>query len=112
MGGTDPAGIKELIELYLTQTSGQLKDLAAAAATGATRELERVAHKAAGASATCGMSAIVPILRELEKQGREHHPEQAPALVAQAEAALAQINTFLDQYLASLNQSAPSECNR
>jgi CheY-like chemotaxis protein/HPt (histidine-containing phosphotransfer) domain-containing protein len=106
MGGTDPAGIRELVELYLTQTKGQLNELASAAAKGAAKELERVAHKAAGASATCGMTAIVPLLRELEKLGRENHPDQAPPLVARAQEALSQISAFLDDHLASLNQPA------
>ncbi|MCL4180509.1 MAG: Hpt domain-containing protein [Verrucomicrobia bacterium] len=112
MGGTDPEGIRELIELYRTQTSGQLKELAAAASASAAKDLERIAHKAAGASATCGMSAIVPLLRELEKQGRENHLDQASERVAQAEAALSRINAYLDQYLASLVQPAPSACSR
>ncbi len=112
MGGTDPEGIRELIELYRTQTSGQLKELATAASAGAAKDLERIAHKAAGASATCGMSAIVPLLRELEKQGRENHLEQASERVAQAEAALSRINAYLDQYLASLVQLAQPPCSR
>jgi HPt (histidine-containing phosphotransfer) domain-containing protein len=111
MGGTDPAGIKELVELYLTQTKGQINELTQAAANGAAKELERVAHKAAGASATCGMTAIVPLLRELEKLGRENRPDQAPPLVARAQEALAQIDSFLDHYLASLN-SPQSELDR
>jgi CheY-like chemotaxis protein/HPt (histidine-containing phosphotransfer) domain-containing protein len=104
MGGTDPAGIQELVELYITQTTSQLKELAAAAQAAASKDIERVAHKAAGASATCGMTAIVPLLRELEKLGRENQPQQTPQLVAQADAALRQIIAFLDQYLATLKQ--------
>ena len=112
MGGTDPAGAKELVDLYITQTTGQLKELAAAAAAAAAKDLERIAHKAAGASATCGMTAIVPLLRELERQGREGHLEQAPELVAQAETALGQIIACLEQHLATLAQPPRSGSTR
>ncbi len=89
-----------------------LKELAAAVSANAAKDLERIAHKAAGASATCGMSAIVPPLRELEKQGRENQLDQASERVAQAETALSQINAYLDQYLAALVQPAQSTCSR
>jgi CheY-like chemotaxis protein len=112
MGGTDPAGIKELIDLYVTQTTAQLKELAAAAQSAACKDIERVAHKAAGASATCGMTAIVPLLRQLEKLGRENQPQTTPDLVAQAEQALRQIVAFLDQYLTTLNHPAQTEPSR
>jgi CheY-like chemotaxis protein/HPt (histidine-containing phosphotransfer) domain-containing protein len=112
MGGTDLGGAKELVDLYITQTTGQLKELAIAAAAGAAKDLERIAHKAAGASATCGMTAIVPFLRELERKGRDGHPEQAAELVAQAETALRQIVACLEQHLATLAQPAPSESSR
>jgi HPt (histidine-containing phosphotransfer) domain-containing protein len=112
MGGTDPAGIKELIDLYITQTTSQLSELATAAQAAAHKDIERIAHKAAGASATCGMTAIVPILRELEKLGRENQAQFTPELVAQAKAALQQIVAFLDQFLATLNQPAQPETVR
>ncbi len=99
MGGTDPVGVKELVDLYLSQTAGQLKDLAVAARAGAAKDLERIAHKAAGASATCGMTAIVPIFRELEKIGREGRSDLATHWVAEAETALGQIIVFLNDNL-------------
>jgi CheY-like chemotaxis protein/HPt (histidine-containing phosphotransfer) domain-containing protein len=112
MGGTDPAGIKELIDLYITQTTSQLAELATAAQAAANKDIERIAHKAAGASATCGMTAIVPILRQLERLGRENQTQSTPELVAQAKAALQQIVAFLDQHLATLNQPAQPEVAR
>jgi HPt (histidine-containing phosphotransfer) domain-containing protein len=40
--------------------------------------VRRIAHSCAGASATCGMKRIVPLLRELERQGDEGKLTNAP----------------------------------
>ena len=96
MAGGDEAGIRELADLYLTQTTEQLENLKVAVETGAVRDVERIAHKSAGASATCGMNAIVPHLRELERQGHAGSLSNASALVAQAGKELERIRAFLN----------------
>jgi signal transduction histidine kinase/two-component SAPR family response regulator/HPt (histidine-containing phosphotransfer) domain-containing protein len=65
----DANSLRELIELYLKQTSQQLMQLEAAVRANQTDEVRRVAHSCAGASATLGMTRLVPLLRDLEKQG-------------------------------------------
>jgi CheY-like chemotaxis protein/HPt (histidine-containing phosphotransfer) domain-containing protein len=95
LAGGDEGGIRELANLYLTQTGAQFEELAAAVKAGVAKEVERVAHKSAGASATCGMNAIVPILRELERQGREGQLSNAEELVVQASKELDRIRDFL-----------------
>lgn len=67
--GTE-AGIRELIELYLEQTASQLEQIVDAVRSGRAGDVRRIAHSCAGASATCGMKEIVPLLRELERRGR------------------------------------------
>jgi HPt (histidine-containing phosphotransfer) domain-containing protein len=96
MAGGDEAGIVELIELYFTQTSTQFEQLSTAVQSNALQEVERIAHKAAGASATCGMNAVVPALRELERQGREGRLINAAALVAHTLKELERIRTYLN----------------
>jgi signal transduction histidine kinase/DNA-binding LytR/AlgR family response regulator/HPt (histidine-containing phosphotransfer) domain-containing protein len=61
--------IRELVDLFLRQTSQQLAQLEAAARANKAEDIRRVAHSCAGASATLGMTRFVPLLRELEKQG-------------------------------------------
>jgi CheY-like chemotaxis protein/HPt (histidine-containing phosphotransfer) domain-containing protein len=95
MAGGDEAGITELIELYFAQTSSQFEQLRAAVQAKAHQEVERVAHKAAGASATCGMNAVVPALRELERQGREGRLVDAATLVAHTFSELERIRAYL-----------------
>jgi two-component system sensor histidine kinase/response regulator len=95
LAGGDDGSIRDLANLYLTQTTSQLEELEAAVKTGAVKEVERIAHKSSGASATCGMNSIVPILRELERQGREGALSGAEALVVQACKELERIRVFL-----------------
>jgi CheY-like chemotaxis protein/nitrogen-specific signal transduction histidine kinase/HPt (histidine-containing phosphotransfer) domain-containing protein len=91
---------REIVDVYLNQTAPQLSQLQKAVAAGNTAEVGTVAHKCAGASATCGMNAIVPLLRELEHQGRSGQLNHADQLVQKADEAFASIRRFLDQYLA------------
>ena len=97
MAGGDEAAIRELTALYLAQTTEELQHLKAAAEAGDVAEVERIAHKATGASATCGMNAIVRLLRELERQGSEGKLSDAVALVAQASEELERIRALLDE---------------
>jgi len=65
----DAASMRELVDLFFTQTSQQLQQLEAAIRANKADDVRRVAHSCAGASATLGMVRFVPLLRELEKQG-------------------------------------------
>ncbi len=102
MSGTDEASVRELTELYLSQTDEQLRELRQAISTQEAREVERIAHKAAGASSTCGMVAVVSALRELERQGREARLDGAQTLYDQVSRDLERIRQFLQDYLLTL----------
>jgi CheY-like chemotaxis protein/HPt (histidine-containing phosphotransfer) domain-containing protein len=95
--------LRELITLYLKQTSEQLEQLAVAADAGSASEVRRLAHSCAGASSTCGMSRIVPLLRELERQGEEKNLVNAVELCRQARHEFDCIREFLDTHLAKLS---------
>jgi CheY-like chemotaxis protein/HPt (histidine-containing phosphotransfer) domain-containing protein len=90
--------LKEIVDLYLSQTSEQVAELERAIQVGNPEEVKRLAHKTAGASATCGMLAIVPALRELERLGYEGHLTNAQALGVQARKELDRISQFLLNY--------------
>jgi CheY-like chemotaxis protein len=62
-------GLCELVEMFLNQTHKQFEQLEAAIRDGKADEVRRVAHSCAGASATLGMTRMVPKLRELERLG-------------------------------------------
>jgi len=108
MSGPDEASVRELSDLYFTQTDEQMKELTAAIQAGAAKDVERVAHKAAGASSTCGMIAVVPALRELERQAREGRLDQAETLAKDILQNLKRIRAFLSAHLEELKNSAKS----
>jgi signal transduction histidine kinase/HPt (histidine-containing phosphotransfer) domain-containing protein len=62
-------GLRELVEMFLKQTHKQFEQIEAAIRDGKAEDVRRVAHSCAGASATLGMTHLVPKLRELEKLG-------------------------------------------
>lgn len=59
--------LRELVELYLSQTAGQLEQLEAAVEANDARAIRQLAHACSGASATCGAAVLVGLLRELEQ---------------------------------------------
>lgn len=77
--------LKELLELYLTETDKQMQELGAAVASSSAPDVKRLAHKCAGGSATIGVGRLVPILRELEQLGDEGRLEPTASLYQQAE---------------------------
>jgi CheY-like chemotaxis protein/HPt (histidine-containing phosphotransfer) domain-containing protein len=95
----NPDDLRELISLYLRQTSEQVDQLLAAVHAGSAAEVKRVAHSCAGASATCGMKAIVPLLRELERLGNDGTLAGAQDLSKQVQAEFIRIQQFLETYL-------------
>jgi HPt (histidine-containing phosphotransfer) domain-containing protein len=93
--------LRELVNLYLTQTTGQMDQMIAAANANDAKEIRRVAHSCAGASATCGILRIVPILRELERQGDEGKLTSAVELCRQCAEEFARVKTILETHLAN-----------
>ena len=79
--GGSATNFNELITLYFKQTAEQLQQIREAVAAGQMPRVARVAHSCAGASATCGMNSIVPLLRQLEHLGQEGEASGAAALL-------------------------------
>jgi CheY-like chemotaxis protein/HPt (histidine-containing phosphotransfer) domain-containing protein len=64
-----PDSLRELVEMFLKQTNKQFEQMRSAIGANEGDALRRLAHSCAGASATLGMTQMVPRLRELEKLG-------------------------------------------
>ena len=94
----NPENLRELVTLYLQQTSTQIEQLEAAVHANQPPEVRRLAHSCAGASATCGMRRLVPLLRELEQQGYEGHLTNATELCKNVVMEFARIREFLAPY--------------
>jgi two-component system sensor histidine kinase/response regulator len=98
--------LRELIALYLKQTSEQLEQLNSAVAASDPQEIRRLAHSAAGASATCGMDKLVAPLRELERQGYEGKLSNPSELCQQVLTEFKRIQDYLadEQHIAQALQ--------
>ena len=99
---------RELVELYFDQTAKQLAQIAAAVRANDADAVRCVAHSCAGASATLGMVRIVPLLRELERQGVEGALTNAAQVCENAEREFEQIKKFLADQPALAKMSAPA----
>jgi CheY-like chemotaxis protein len=92
--GTEES-LRELIALYLKQTAEQLDQIGRALSASDADAVWRVAHSCAGASATCGMSGMVKVLREMERQSHEGRLTAVPQLLEQARREFGRIRDFL-----------------
>ena len=93
-------GLRELIDMYLTKADELLKDLQAAIEVGAADDVKRLAHRLAGSSVVCGVTAMVQPLRALEQRGREGQLSDAGQLFAETVQRLEMCRRLLAEYLA------------
>jgi CheY-like chemotaxis protein/HPt (histidine-containing phosphotransfer) domain-containing protein len=96
-------GFQELVSLYLTQTTQQLEQLRTAVDHGNAEQINRLAHSCAGASSTCGMVAIVPLLRQLESLSGENNLGEAPKLFSSILEEFHRIRRFLETHAKRLS---------
>jgi PAS domain S-box-containing protein len=97
-----PAKLKNIIEMYLRHTDGRLEEMRAAVIQGSAGEVYATAHKCLGGSLTCGMTAIVPALRELQRMGRADDLNGAIDQCGAARAAFGKLKSFLEIYIEQL----------
>ena len=83
---------REVVELYLAQTVGNLCDIERAISVNDSQALYEIAHKTVGGSALCGMTAIVAPMRKLEQLGRDGKVKEAFPFFTQAQNAFAAID--------------------
>lgn len=97
--GDEPAELHEILDLYLAQILHSLEKLGAAINSGNAKEVDLIAHNCAGASANCGVFALVAPFRELERAGREGNLEHGLAIVDLARIEFARVSKFLETHL-------------
>ena len=86
------------MELYLKQTSNQLSQIRLALTEGIADGAARIAHSCAGASATCGMMSIVPLLRQLEHLAQQGDLAGSAVVLKAVDAEFLRIKQFLDDH--------------
>jgi CheY-like chemotaxis protein/HPt (histidine-containing phosphotransfer) domain-containing protein len=87
--------LRELVEMYLKQTHKQFDQIKDAIRDGNADSVRRVAHSCAGASATLGMTQLVPLLRSLEKMGASGSLTGAAEICKDALSEYGRIQEFL-----------------
>ena len=88
----------EILAEYFNQMNDSLQRLDAAVSTCDHREVEMISHRCVGTSATCGMTAVVAPLRELESAGRSGCLDDARSLFEKVKAGFEIICVFLNDY--------------
>jgi CheY-like chemotaxis protein/HPt (histidine-containing phosphotransfer) domain-containing protein len=91
----DPDLLVEMVDLYLEESADFIQKLGTAIQNGAAKDIERLAHTYAGASVSCGMVAVVPALRDLERMGRSGQLQGAGHAYAEVRSELDRIQGFL-----------------
>src|SRR5882724_3342644 len=99
IAGNDAQRLQDLADRYVRQTSEQLTKLRGAIATGATTDIKRIAHSAAGSSAMCGMKPLVALLRELERMGQTGQLADTPRVYGQITEEFSRIEHFLREHV-------------
>jgi HPt (histidine-containing phosphotransfer) domain-containing protein len=100
----DANTLRELVDLFTSQTTRQLSQLEAAVSANKSEEVRHLAHSCKGASATMGMGPLAAIFYELEKMGRAGNLDGAPPALASATAEFTRVQNFL----ASMPAFAPA----
>ncbi len=90
--------LRELVSLYISQTTTQITQLLAAVKGSNGPEVRRLAHSCAGASATCGMSALASLLRQMERRADAGDLADMPRLAQEANREFERICVFLAPY--------------
>ncbi len=92
-------GLRRMFDNYLQQMAGELSSLKVAINERSADEVWRRAHTCAGASAVCGMTALVAPLLELENLGRTDNLDRADELYTQVETEFERIKEYLTEQL-------------
>jgi two-component system sensor histidine kinase/response regulator len=98
----NPVKLKRIIELYLRHTGERLEELKTAVRQESASDVYSIAHKCLGSSSTCGMTAIVPALTELQRMGKAGELNGAADQFNAAQAAFQKLRPFLELYLEQL----------
>ena len=95
VGGGNGPGVEELVEFYLQKATAVIGQLKQHIAARDFQGLERAAHSLKGSSATCGMQAVVPALRELEELSRTGQHDNLEFMMTRIEQEFDRIKLFL-----------------
>ena len=91
--------MRELLDLYFKQAEEIMAGLAKGIEAGNVGEVNHLSHKLAGSSLACGMSAVVPPLRQMEENAKAGHLRGATEAFAQGRVQLEAVRRFIYEHL-------------
>lgn len=94
--------MRELMDMYFGQADQIMTGLKKAVQTGAVADVDHLAHKLAGSSLACGLSGIVPPLRQMEYGAKAGHLNGADVSLAEAATSLELLRHAVQDYLRQL----------
>ena len=97
----DGDGLRELIDMYFVQADETIAGLRTAIRAGQSDNVNHLAHKLAGSSAVCGLTAMIGPLRTLQQRGREGQLSDAESFMATITERLESCRRLLNEYLAN-----------
>ncbi|MGH8529700.1 MAG: CHASE domain-containing protein [Nevskiales bacterium] len=103
--GGDAAVIRDLIDTYLAQGCEALMKLRSAQAQQLGDEVQELAHRCKGSSATFGMGQLASLWHKLEQSAAEGQLTGTEPLAAYIEREFSRVKSFLENYLAALDSS-------
>ena len=95
MLGEDGNTVREFVELYLRKTSAQIEELRAAVESANAAEATLLAHRCKGASATCGILALVQPMTQLERAAKSEDWPACSTYFAEAQTAFHLVQKLL-----------------
>jgi HPt (histidine-containing phosphotransfer) domain-containing protein len=95
VSNNDPYDREFLISIYLRETRKDLELLKTSIQMGAVNEVHRLSHGCAGSSMSYGMVAVVPMLRQIEKDALSGNLENAAANLQEVERQFERILAFV-----------------
>ena len=95
----DAGVMRELMDLYFQQAGEIMAGLEQAINGNAVGAVNHLAHKLAGSSLACGMSAVVPSLRQLEAGAKAGHLNGAHESLADVSAQMKVVRRHVQDYL-------------
>ena len=104
----DPERMRDFAELFLREADELMRRLEEGIKANSATEVNRLAHKLAGAAATCGMAAMVGPVRALERQSKQARWAETGQLWSQASRQLESTRRWLAEH----RLAAPSEPRR
>ena len=76
LAGGDNDCARDLLTLYLADTSAEISRMVSGLADGSPAEVGRAAHTCAGSSSTCGVDNMAELFRRLEAQARDNRLDE------------------------------------